>query len=553
VRADGRTGGRADGRTSGRADERTFGRTGAPGHRGTTMPCGAKRARWSARPLARGVGGLMLGLCLVAGLPGAGRAQNYGNYNPRDDQYRLLGMTRAQADYALALREYERIRDLRGRSLSSESELEQVRARMEGARVNYLQAALAIVFASPHIVIDRALKYQRADGRKWVRVTVRNEAETGAEGAKLADIIDSTLLRQLKPEEIPNVYVSLKDDAAGGGAIISSPYEARIPILRFGQPVTLDFRLLRDVEAVTVAMTYANQSSERRVLLEKDATANIVTIQSSQFSQEGDLGTQVTYDLQFERFTSDLGGVRLEVAGLPREIRYEFRDPVSNARLTQLRFPEGTTSQRLSLVLFLPQRDAGRFRLDQPIGFWAFALDREGSTRFAVLSRDSLTAAEAAQVPSGKVRLELIARGVGRLDVGSANLYHEISRGDSVVMEFTLRNTGSRLVSGVRLAADLLPDWRAAFAPELVQTVPIDGEVRVKLVLVPPRDIPVGDYDVKVRTVALSADRQVETEDKTVRVHVTQPAGWAGTVFLVVLLVGLVAGMVWFGLRLTKR
>jgi uncharacterized membrane protein len=151
------------------------------------------------------------------------------------------------------------------------------------------------------------------------------------------------------------------------------------------------------------------------------------------------------------------------------------------------------------------------------------------------------------------VRLELIARGVGRLDVGAANLYHEITRGDSVTMEFTLRNTGSRLVNGVRLAADLLPDWRAAFTPELVQQVPIDGEVRVTLLLVPPRDIPVGDYDVKVRTVALSADRQVDTEDKTVRVHVTQPAGWAGTVFLVVLLVGLVAGMVWFGLRLTKR
>jgi len=527
--------------------------TDAPTHRLRGMRHDAISVRRYAGTLVRVVVGGAMAVGLMAGLPGGGKAQNYGNYNPRDDQYRLLGMTRAQADYALALREYERVRDLRGQNLGSEAELEQVRARMEGARVNYLQAALAIVFASPHIVIDRALKYQRPDGRKWVRVTVRNEAETGAEGAKLADIIDSTLLRQLKPEEIPNVYVSLKDDAAGGGAIISSPYEARIPILRFGQPVTLDFRLLRDVEAVTVAMTYANQSSERRVLLEKDATANIVTIQSSQFSQEGDLGTQVSYDLQFERFTSDLSGVRLEVAGLPREIRYEFRDPVSNARLTQLRFPEGTTSQRLSLVLFLPQRDAGRFRLDQPIGFWAFALDRDGAARFAELARDSLTAAEAAQVPSGKVRLELIARGVGRLDVGSANLYHEINRGDSVTMEFTLRNTGSRLVNGARLAADLLPDWRAAFTPELVPTVPIDGEVRVKLLLVPPRDIPVGDYDVKVRTVAISADRQVDTEDKTVRVHVTQPAAWAGTVFLVLLLVGLVAGMVWFGLKLTKR
>ena len=179
-------------------------------------------------------------------------------------------------------------------------------------------------------------------------------------------------------------------------------------------------------------------------------------------------------------------------------------------------------------MLFLPQRDAGRFRLDQPIGFWAFALDRDGAARFAELSRDSLTAAEAAQVPSGKVRLELIARGVGRLDVGATNLYHEITRGDSVVMEFTLRNTGSRLVNDVRLAADLRPTGAPRSRRSWCSTVPIDGEARVRLVLVPPRDIPVGDYDVKVRTVALSADRQVDTEDKTVRVHVTQPAGVGG-------------------------
>jgi hypothetical protein len=534
----------------GRADQRTRGRGRRRAGAGPAPSSGCSRVRASVRGVAVGA---LLALALLASLPRAGPAQNYGNYNPRDDQYRLLGMTRAQADYQTALRDYERIRDLRSRNLASDADLEQATARMQGARVNYLQAALAIVFASPHVVIDRALKYQRPDGQKYVRVTVRNESETTAEGVKLSDVIDSTLLRQLRPDEVPNVYVSLKDDSPNGGAIISSPYEARVPVLRFGQPVTLDFRLLKDVDVVTVAMSYSNQSSDRRVLLEKDASANIVTVQSSQFSQEGDLGTQVSYDLQFERFTSDQAGVRLEVGGLPREIRYEFRDPASNARLSQLRFPEGTTSQRLSLVLFLPQRDAGRFPVDRPIAFWAFALDRDGAARLAALARDTLTAAEAAQVPSGKVRLELIARGVGRLDVGATNLYHEVTRGDSVTMEFVLRNTGSRLVDNVRLAADLQPDWRATFTPELVRSVAIDGEARVRLVLVPPRDIPVGDYDVKVRTVALSAERQVDTEDKTVRVHVTQPAAWAGTVLLVLLLVGLVAGIVWFGLKLTKR
>jgi hypothetical protein len=490
----------------------------------------------------------MLALALAAPLG----AQNYGNYNPRDDQYRLLGMARAQTEFETALREYERARDLRSRDLVSESDLERARNMMEGARVNYLQAALAIVFATPRVVIDRAVKFQRPDGRKYVRLTLRNE-ESGAEAGKLGDIIDSTLLRQLRPEEIPNVFVSLKDDSPNGGAIISQPYEARIPVLRFGEPVTLEFRLLRDVDAVTVSATYASQTTDRRVYLEKDASANIVTMQSSQFSQEGDLGGTVTYDLLLERFTSDASGVRLEVGGLPRDIRYEFRDPATGARLTQLRFPEGTTSVRLSLVLTLPYRDAGRFALDRPVAFHAFALDAEAARQFDAAARDSVTPDEAAVLQAGKVRLELIPRGAGQLELRAANFYQHIGRGDSVVLDLTVRNTGSRAVSSVRLTADVPADWRASVTPELVPDVPMDGEARVKLVIVPPAGVSVGDYDIKLRTEALSADRRVDTEDKTLRIHVSPPANWVGTAALIALLVGLVGGIVWFGLKLTKR
>jgi hypothetical protein len=474
-------------------------------------------------------------------------AQNYGNYNPRDDQYRLLGMTRAQAEFEAALRDYNRARDLRATNVISDTEVEQARTRMEGARVNYLQAALAIVFATPYVMIDRALKIQRGD-QKFVRVTLRTENQS-AEGVKLADFIDSTLLRQLNPEEVPNVFVSLKES----GAIIGQPYEIRIPALRFGQPVTVEFRLLRDVEVVTVSATYANQTREPTVFLEKDASANIVTVQAIQPSQEGDLGTEVRYDLQLERFTSDASGVRLEVGGLPREIRWEFRDPVSGARLTSLRFPEGATSQRLTLALSLPPRDAGRFPLDAPLEFWALALDGAASARFAELARDSLTAEDVRSLPAGRARLEIVPRGIGQLEVRAPNFYHSISRGDSVVTEVTLRNTGSRAVTNVRLSADAPSDWRSRVEPDLVPEVAIDAEARLRVTLVPPGEIGVGDYDVRLRTDALSAERTVVTEDKTVRVHVEPRANWFATLLLVTLLVGVVGGVVVFGYRLTRR
>lgn len=490
-------------------------------------------------------------LCVLFTLSVPTAAQNYGNYNPRDDQYRLLGMTRAQAEFESALREYNRAKELRAGNLVSETEVEQARTRMEGARVNYLQAALAIVFATPYVMIDRALKIQRGD-QKFVRVTLRTENQS-SEAVKLADFIDSTLLRQLNPEEVPNVFVALKDDSPNGGAIIGHPYEIRIPALRFGEPVTVEFRLLRDVDVVTVSATYANQTREPRVFLEKDASANIVSVQATQPSQEGDLGTEVRYELQLERFTSDASGVRLEVGGLPRDIRWEFRDPVSGARLTSLRFPEGATSQRLTLALNLPPRDAGRFPLDGPLAFWAFALDAASATEFAELARDSLTADEVRRLSAGRARLEIVPRGIGRLEVRSPNLLYSIAIGDSVVSEVTVRNSGSRPVTNVRLSADAPPDWRTRVEPDLVPEVAIDAEERVRVTLVPPPGVGVGDYDVRLRTDALSADRLVNTEDKTVRVQVEARANWLATFALVVLLLGVVGGVVVFGYRLTKR
>jgi hypothetical protein len=495
--------------------------------------------------LAAAVVGMLIG--------GAARAQTASTYNPRDDQYRILGMTRAQAAFEQQLREYERKKDLQAKGFISASDLEEARARLENARVDYLQAALAIVFESPHVFIDRAVKVQRGDGAKLVRVTLRNESESTAEEMKLTGLIDSTLLRQLRPDEVNNVFVALKDEPGAAGVILGSPYERRIPVLRYGQPITLEFRLLRDVDALTISIAYANQSSERRVLLEKDASADIVTVQAAQFSQEADLGRSATYDLTLERFTSERSGFRLEVGGLPRDIQFEFRDAASGARLTQVAFPEGVTAVRLQLVLTLPQRDAGRFAVDRPITFWALALGREATAAFDHAGRDSLTATEAAAIPAGKARLELIPRGVARIEVQAPNLFHEISRGDSVTLEVTLRNTGSRAVSSVRLAADVQPDWVTRVTPELVPELDVGGEQRVRLTFVPPRTVAVGDYDIRVRTEALSADRRVDTEDKTVRVRVSPAANWLGTTLLVLLLVGLVGGIITFGLKLTRR
>lgn len=473
-------------------------------------------------------------------------------YDPRDDQYRILGLVRAQAEFERAAADHERGMQLFERGLISEQELADLRQSFERARVNYLQQSLAVIFASPHVTIDRAVKSRAPDGKSYVRLTLRNTTGGGMESDKLAELIDEDLLGSLKPEEISNVYVSLKAEPGISGAIISSPYEHHIGTMRVGEPVSLRFRLLQDVEEVVVSVNYADKVEEKTIFLEKDASANIVSVQSVQFSQEADLGGQATYDLQLERFTGDENVFRLVAVGLPRDILYEFRDPDTGARLNQIRFPEGQSQKELQLTALLPQRSAESFGIDEPIRFWVLAMDEASHAEL----RESLAAGDTAAVeavPTGKVSLELVPHGVGRVELRALNLYHEIRPDDVVTMDMTVRNNGSRRLDNLRFRLEAPLGWDAVVEPEFINELGVDAERRVTLTLRPPADVMVGDYETRLRTTSAAADRLVETEDKTIRVHVAAAANWLGTGLLLLALAGLVAGVVFFGMRLARR
>ena len=451
------------------------------------------------------------GLLILAPPPPArAQTQVQSLFNPRDDEYRLLGLIRAKAEFEQAQSEYQSLQKEHDSGIISANEVEKARVRMESARVNYLQQSLAVIFEQPHVLIEKAVKSQGPDGEKFVRLTLRNTAGSSVESERLADLIDEDILGQLQPDRLRSVFVSLKDQPGIGGTIISSPYEKRISELRFGQPVTVSFRLLQDRDTVTVSVTYASRLDEKVVYLEKDASANVVSIQSTQFSQEADLGSSAAYDLGLEQFTDEANTFRLAAVGLPPDIRYEFRDPESGARLTQVRFPVGVSQRDLSLSLALPQRAGGSLpvdALDRPLRFWALVLnDRDGQKLDAWLAAHGGTSGgddggkggegsaaggegtiDRAQIASfldtldaGRVRLELIPRGVGRVEMRAPNLYHEIEPGEAVTMEVTLKNTGSRGLETLRLVAETQLGWQGRVEPDLIPSLPVDGERPVR-------------------------------------------------------------------------
>ena len=524
-----------------------------------------KRAATRSRPRLRASGrchALVLAACcchalaIAAGAAAAQGGRALGGGDPRDAPSRALGVLRARAEYEQAAAEYGRSRELYRRRMLSDSELAARRLDADRARMGYWEEVLAAARGASHVMIERATRRRGADGRSSVRVTIRNAGGafvTPAELPAVADDgrrLDAELRRVVRGDELTDVFVSLKADPGANGTTISSPYERRIGRLRRGEAATVDFRLFREVAEVVVSVSVGDAVEERRVFLDRDGAGARFAVQSTQLSQEADLGAQALFDLRIQRL-GDAGSARLALDSLPSGVAAEFRDPESKARLTQIRFQEGDDERRLQLAVTLPQRSGGAVRPDQPIHFAVLATDAAAEGVAGRPSSSGARGGEAADV--GRIALELVPRGLPRVELRALNLYHEVAAGDSVVTEVVVRNSGSRRLDDLRLRADPPPGWRADFAPPALSALPVDAERAIRLVVRPPRDAGVGDYEARIRVESAAADRRLETEDKVLRLHVADRGTPAGSATILLALLALVATVAVMSRRWTRR
>jgi hypothetical protein len=241
----------------------------------------------------------------------------------------------------------------------------------------------------------------------------------------------------------------------------------------------------------------------------------------------------------------------LRVVNLPRQITYSFLDPNTQARLSQITFPAGVIEQRLSLRLFLPERADEQVRIDEPLEFWALVGEEE---QMAAFREDRFyTARELAAARLGRVRLVVVPRGVGRIEVSAASLFSEIQVGQFVETRLVLRNVGTRRLDNITLSAESPLNWRVEFEPDLIPALEINREAEVRVRIVPPPDVSVGEYEVRIKTESSSYGRRVPSEDKIYRVSVKAQTSLWGTVGLIGGLLLLVIGIVVFGIKLTRR
>lgn len=477
-------------------------------------------------------------------------AQGSGFFNQRDDKYRLLGLKRAKEAYETSKSEYERYKDMYGRQLVAAAELERVRSAFRDAEVNYQQSLLAVLFEQQYVTVASAVKYYAADKSRHVRITVANTSGGSAEFQKLVSV-DDELFRSLQPDIVNNTYVSVLNDQ---NAVIGKPYEVKIPVLKYGEPQTVDFILLQDLDAVTISLIYSNGSQRSmKVYLQKDATVDRVEVQSEQFSQEVNLGESAAFDLALELYSGTENTFTLEAINLPPQINRTFKEPVSKARLSQLRFSESTRSKQASLEIILPDLPNDQVVISKPIAFFAAAIPGNKIDRLRELQGRPWTEEELRGLDIGFVRLEIVPRGRGKILVRAPQLFQAIQDDETARLRIELVNEGSRRLDNVEIKVDLPFNWSKKVDPAVITGLEINEEKFVELAFTPPEDVAVGKYDIRVRTTGTSGGEPVIGEDKTINVEILASSSVFGTLLIVLLIVGLVTAVVVFGIRLSRR
>jgi hypothetical protein len=490
---------------------------------------------------------VVIALLSVCGLLCGIRAQEIGS---QSQTTKLLNLKKAQVAEEEAKDKFDRALKLRGEGLNTEEDLARARIAYLQAQVDYQEALSSFMGSDARLSVASAVKFQDANGKKSVRVALRYSSKELKELAKLkinaADLFPLDFMKEIK-----DVSVSLKSE----GKVISDPYEKVIAALPLETEQSVTFQLLKDVESVDIDVFYAGKSETTSVYLQQGVSANLVTMNSAQFSQEADLGGQAVYELSLEKFPGEADVFKLGVLNLPSQLNYEFYDAQSNARLSQIKFTEGVTSMKLALKLFLPENADADVAIDKPIEFYALAMDNDQAARL-----QELRARNRRVVPSdidalkvGSARLELIPRGVGKIELQAVNLYHEIKIGEEVQMEVQVKNVGTRKLNNIRVFTDLPLSWRSEVKPDLVAALEQGKEETVTVRLIPPADVTVGDYEPKIRTECSADNRKVESEDKTVRIHIAAKTNLLGISLLLLALVGLLMGIVVFGIKLTRR
>ena len=397
-----------------------------------------------------------------------------------------------------------------------------------------------------YISILSAKKF-RVDNQMMVTIQLKNTSTTEAMSS------DATPEEIAAANEIRGIYVSLLD--VTDDTNIVKPYEEKIPVLGYNETVELTFQLQKDVESLKVLLDYPElaEPETRLIYLQKESALDVVNVSSLRFSQEGNLGSNVTYDLTLDRLAETENTFQLRVINLLNRLSFEFQDPDTQSRQSQVKFTQEQSKRNLSLIVYLPEELDASY-LDSTLEFYVAVLDEaEADELGGVNNRLDLPADRIAGIQGGVERFELIPKGVPEIEVFVPNAFQTIKIGEEVNMTATLKNIGTRDLVDIRMLVDVNTDWKYTVIPEVVSTLKRNEETDIQLTLRPPADIGVGEYQAKLNAEVTVDNRKFEARDRSITVQVESQTQMSVTTLLFGALILLMIGIVIVTIRISRR
>ena len=402
-----------------------------------------------------------------------------------------------------------------------------------------------------HISITSAKKYRE---NNQIMVTIRLKNTSTTESMP----VNASPEEIAAANEIRSIFVSLKDIDSTSGAQstnIAQPYEQKIPLLGYNDEVDLTFQLQKDVDSIMIALKYPDlvETDNRLVYLQKESEEDVVNVSSLQFSQEGNLGSRVTYDLTLDRLAETENTFQLRIINLLNSLTFEFQDRESQSRVSQVKFTQAQSKRDLSLTVYLREELDASY-LDGTLEFYVTVIDaNEAQHLGGVNNRLELSPEQISEIQGGIERFELIPKGVPKIELFIPSSYHTIKIGEQIDMTLKLKNIGTRDLVDIRMVVDVYTDWDSVVEPEVVAELPRNEETEVHLTLIPSPDVGVGEWEAKVNAELTVDNRYVEAREKTVRVHIQSQPRLSVTTILFGVLVLLVIGIAIVTVRLSRR
>ena len=401
-----------------------------------------------------------------------------------------------------------------------------------------------------HISILSAKKFRVASntgGQMMVTLQLKNTSTTEAMS------INASPEEIAAANEIRSIYVSLLD--VTDDTNIVKPYEEKIPVLGYNETVELTFQLQKDVESLKVWLNYPELDlpETRLIYLQKESALDVVNVSSLRFSQEGNLGSSITYDLTLDRLAETENTFQLRVINLLNRLNFEFQDPETKSRQSQVKFTQEQSKRNLSLIVYLPEELDASY-LDSTLEFYVAVLDEvEAEELGGVNNRLDFSAEQIASIQGGVERFELIPKGVPEIEVFVQNAFQTIKIGEQVNMTATLKNIGTRDLVDIRMIVDVNTDWKYTVVPEVIGSLGRNEETEIQLTLMPPEDIGVGEYQAKLNAEVTVDNRKFEARDRSITVQVESKTQMSVTTLLFGALILLMIAIVVVTIRISRR